>query len=117
MVKLNDIFKGERIPQEWLDYCNLTKGVMTKEIAPNTYQIVKIPELSDEAKAGQLKMIRQKYFEEIKWRVERAKEQEELGLKSDDDYKKLLKYKQYLRDITEDKNFPNIEIKTFEEYK
>lgn len=36
---------------------------------------------------------------------------------SEQDFIDLLQYKQYLRDITKDSAFPDIQIKTFEEFK
>ena len=57
-------------------------------------------------------------LDSIDKRVLKYKEQKELGIKTDDTkntYIKLLEYKQYLRDITKDPNFPNIEIQPFQE--
>lgn len=53
-----------------------------------------------------------------KW-TERHKEQKELEIQTDltdEDYMKLLRYKQYLRDIPQSEQFPEIEIITFEDF-
>lgn len=51
-----------------------------------------------ENKKKQVKAIRDTMINNISWRVERAKEQSELGIQPVDDYTKLLEYRQYLRD-------------------
>lgn len=55
------------------------------------------------------------------WLVEGHKEQLELGLGEttllDEEYQKLLKYRQYLRDIPQDDNFPDVEILSLEDFK
>ena len=68
-------------------------------------------------KKSETKAARDKMINDISWRVERAREQKELGIPVIDDYKKLLEYRQYLR------NFPQSsddwwekEIKTYEEW-
>ena len=54
---------------------------------------------------------------DISWRVERAREQKELGIPVIDDYKKLLEYRQYLRDFPQSSDdWWEKEIKTYEEW-
>lgn len=59
---------------------------------------------------------RDKVIEDFKWRIERNSQEIELGVTPTDDKESLLFYIQYLRDITEEENFPDITIKTYEEF-
>lgn len=68
-------------------------------------------------KKSETKTTRDKMINEISWRVERAREQKELGIPTVDDYKKLLEYRQYLRDFPQSSNdWWEKEIKTYEEW-
>lgn len=72
-----------------------------------------------EEKSQQLKAQRNSLLESISWRIERYNEQKELEIDTNDSeevYKNLLVYKQYLRDIPQEDEFPNVEIKTFDEF-
>ncbi len=71
---------------------------------------------TEEEKAANVRKQRDQYIDDIKWRVERYKSQQELGIETSDDaetYRQILGYMQYLRDIPEQPEFPNIEVKTF----
>lgn len=62
---------------------------------------------------------RNQNLENVLWRITRFEQQIKLGIKTEDSeniYFKLLQYAQYLRDIPQNKNFPDIEILKFEEY-
>ena len=55
----------------------------------------------------------------IEWRVARHETQGKIGITPADDdetYIKILEYMQYLRDIPQNPSFPDVEIKTFEEW-
>lgn len=55
----------------------------------------------------------------IQWRIDRYKNQKELGIKMSDDevtYKRILQYMQYLRDVPTQKDFPNTKILNFQEW-
>ena len=68
-------------------------------------------------KKSETKTTRDKMINEISWRVERAREQKELGIPTVDDYKKLLEYRQYLRDFPQNSDdWWEKEIKTYEEW-
>lgn len=54
-----------------------------------------------EEKKQQIREVRDSMISSMSWRLERAKEQRELGIKPVDDYDKLLEYRQYLRDYPE----------------
>ena len=68
-------------------------------------------------KKSETKAARDKMINDISWRVERAREQKELGIPVIDDYKKLLEYHQYLRDFPQSSDdWWEKEIKTYEEW-
>ena len=75
----------------------ITKTRKIKKEIPR-YQIVDIPEESEEEKKEKVKQIRNYMLENVEWRVARAREQRELGIKTVDNYYNLIHYKQYLRD-------------------
>lgn len=49
-----------------------------------------------------VKQVRNSMLENIEWRVARAREQRELGIKTIDNYYNLINYKQYLRDYPDE---------------
>lgn len=60
------------------------------------------------------------FLNSILWRIERYNQQKQLNIEttdSEDEYMNILNYIQYLRDIPQDKNFPNTVILSFEEWK
>lgn len=68
-------------------------------------------------KKSETKATRDQMINNISWRVERAREQKELGIQVIDDYKKLLEYRQYLRDFPQSSDdWWEREIKTYEEW-
>ena len=68
-------------------------------------------------KKSEIKTARDKMINDISWRVERAREQKELGILVIDDYKKLLEYRQYLRDFPQSSDdWWEKQIKTYEEW-
>ena len=72
-----------------------------------------------EEKAADLRETRDFMLSSLDWRFDRYREQKILGVETTDseqDFIDLLQYKQYLRDITKDPTFPDIQIKTFEEF-
>lgn len=73
-----------------------------------------------EEKAADLRETRDFMLSSLDWRFDRYREQKILGIETTDSeqaFIDLLQYKQYLRDITKDPTFPDIQIKTFEEFK
>lgn len=70
--------------------------------------------------ADEVRQERDYLLKNILWRVERYNQQKQLSIStsdSDEEYMKILEYIQYLRDIPEQETFPNISIKSFEEWK
>lgn len=55
-----------------------------------------------ENKKENVKRVRNSMLENIEWRVARAREQRELGIKTVDNYYNLIHYKQYLRDYPDE---------------
>lgn len=112
---IGQIFNGSYPPMSAV-WCN-NNDAYIEEIEEEVYEIKNIPEKSKEEKELEIKNIRNSMLTSIEWRVERAKEQKELGIEPVDDYMKLLEYKQYLRDYpksSEDWYLSN--PKTFEEW-
>lgn len=71
-------------------------------------------------KSADLRAQRDDLLSSLDWIIARYNEQKTLGVETTDseqDFIDLLQYKQYLRDITKDSAFPDIQIKTFEEFK
>lgn len=60
--------------------------------------------------------LRNKLLDETDKRVDRYRDEIELGLEPTDDKTKLTNYRQYLRDIPNEVGFPYITIKTYEEF-
>lgn len=55
----------------------------------------------------------------IIWRIQRYEQQRDLGIETTDNeqmYKNILEYIQYLRDIPDTLLFPDIEVKSFDEW-
>lgn len=71
---------------------------------------------TEEEKAANVRRQRDQYIDDIKWRVERYNSQKDLGIETTDSteaYLLVLRYMQYLRDIPEQQEFPDVEVKTF----
>lgn len=74
---------------------------------------------NNELKCNYLRELRNVELDGLSWLVERHKEEVELGIDttlSSEEYQKILRYKQYLRDIPQDSNFPNIDIIKFDDF-
>ena len=74
----------------------------------------------DEQNANRVRSIRSEYMAETLNKVERYETQKAIGLdttESEDTYRNYLIYLQYLRDIPQLENFPNVEVLTFDEWK
>lgn len=92
---------------------------LVENFTPTPY-IISVPDQTSEKSIEELKREdRDLAIYRISWRIERYRQQSELNIKTDDSkqvYINLLKYVQYLRDIPQNKDFPEVEILTFEEY-
>jgi hypothetical protein len=62
---------------------------------------------------------RKSLMDSVLWRVQRYEQQSRLGIETDDTYEtytNILLYIQYLRDITENTMYPNVDLLTFDEW-
>lgn len=70
-------------------------------------------------KSNQIKSIRNQYLSDTLARCDRYEKQTAAGLDTTDTadmYYKMLIYLQYLRDVPQSKNFPDIEVLSFEQW-
>ncbi len=108
-------------PAEAAEWCNANnaKIIETTTGSTRTFEIVSAEPTVAEKK--EIKRIERDYLvNDIQWRVERYEGQVKLGITpndSEEEYMSILRYVQYLRDIPQDPEFPNIEIKSYEEWK
>lgn len=87
---------------------------------PDCFEIAaRTQEEMDEQKTGEVRSIRSEYMAIILNKVERYDTQKAAGIETTDSaetYKNYLLYLQYLRDIPQSADFPNIEVLTFEKW-
>ena len=77
------------------------------------------PEPTIEEKSNQVRSIRSQYMSDTLARCDRYEKQKAIGLdttESEDTYRNYLLYLQYLRDIPQSVNFPNIAVLTFDKW-
>lgn len=70
-------------------------------------------------KSNQVKSIRNQYLSDTLARCDRYEKQKAIGLdttESEDTYRSYLLYLQYLRDIPQQINFPDVEVLTFDKW-
>ena len=80
----------------------------------------KVIELQNTEKSNQVRSIRSQYMSDTLARCDRYEKQKAIGLdttESEDTYRNYLLYWQYLRDVPQLENFPNIEVLTFDKWK
>lgn len=100
--------------------CNKEQKLFIADHRPEYFSLEKISEPTDEQKGNQLKSIRSQYMSDILNKTDRYEKQKAAGLETTDNeetYKAYLLYLQYLRDIPQDKDFPNIEVLTFDKWR
>lgn len=88
------------------------------EYLPDTDE--KVIEFQKAKKSNQVKSIRNQYLSDTLARCDRYEKQKAIGLdttESEDTYRNYLLYLQYLRDVPQSENFPNVEVLTFDEWK
>ena len=88
------------------------------EFLPDTDE--KVIEQQNIEKSNQVKSIRNQYLSDTLARCDRYEKQKAVGLdttESEDTYRNYLLYLQYLRDVPQSVNFPNIEVLTFDKWK
>ena len=87
------------------------------EFLPDTNE--KVIEQQNIEKSNQVKSIRNQYMSDTLARCDRYEKQKAIGLdttESEDTYRNYLLYLQYLRDVPQSENFPNIEVLTFDKW-
>lgn len=87
----------------YTEYAGLARVIDGQLVLGKTEQEIK------NEKAEKIRRIRNKKIEEIQWRTQRYTEQVSMGVKTTDNkenYEAVLKYIQELRDIPEQKEFP-----------
>ena len=80
----------------------------------------KVIELQNTEKSNQVRSIRSQYMSDTLARCDRYEKQKAIGLdttESEDTYRNYLLYLQYLRDVPQSENFPNVEVLTFDKWK
>lgn len=96
-------------------YCN-EKGDRTISLIDNRYVVTEIV-VSDADVAVAKRGERDDKLNSVTWRLERYQEQKQLGIEPDDSedtYKQLLEYRQYLRNIPESEGFPYVDVLSFD---
>ena len=87
------------------------------EFLPDTDE--KVIEQQNIDKSNQVKSIRNQYLSDTLSRCDRYEKQKAIGLdttESEDTYRNYLLYLQYLRDIPQSEDFPDVEVLTFDEW-
>ena len=118
--------KGEYDTDEYskmVDYV-VANGYEILDKRPECFEIVETKkptqEELDEQNANRVRSIRSEYMAETLNKVERYETQKAIGLdttESEDTYRNYLLYLQYLRDVPQQLEFPNIEVLTFDKWK
>ena len=118
--------KGEYDTDEYskiVDFV-VANGLEILDKRPEYFEIVEpkkpTQEELDEQNANRVRSIRGEYMAETLNKVERYETQKAAGIETTDSaetYLNYLLYLQYLRDVPQSENFPNIEVLTFDEWK
>nr|DAJ14490.1 MAG TPA: tail fiber assembly protein [Siphoviridae sp. ctD5s5] len=99
------------------EVCNKNQELTIVDHRPEYFSLEKIPEPTVEEKSNQVKSIRNQYMSEVLNKTERYETQKAAGIEttdSEETYRSYLLYLQYLRDVPQDKDFPDVEVLTFE---
>lgn len=106
-----------------VDYV-VANGYEILDKRPECFEIVEpkkpTQEELDEQNANRVRSIRSEYMAETLNKVERYETQKAAGIETTDSaetYRNYLLYLQYLRDVPQSVNFPNIEVLTFDKWK
>ena len=118
--------KGEYDYDEYIKMVDfvVANGYEILDKRPGYFEIVEpkkpTQEELDEQNANRIRSIRSEYMAETLNKVERYETQKAAGIETTDSaetYRNYLLYLQYLRDVPQSENFPNIEVLTFDEWK
>ena len=101
----------------------VANGLEILDKRPEYFEIVEpkkpTQEELDAENANRVRSIRGEYMAETLNKVERYEKQKAIGLdttESEDTYRNYLLYLQYLRDVPQQLEFPNIEVLTFDKW-
>lgn len=100
--------------------CNEKQELIIADHRPEYFSLEKMPEPTKEEKSNQVKSIRNQYMSEILNKTERYETQKAAEIETTDSaetYRNYLLYLQYLRDVPQSVDFPNVEVLTFDEWK
>ena len=127
-----EIVEGYELPldedEEWnpkiyeamVKFCNENPSFIIKDYRPKCFKLEReSDEILTQEKANTIRSIRSQYMAEILNKVERYETQKAAEIKTTDSaetYRNYLLYLQYLRDIPQSKEFPNIEVLSFDEW-
>lgn len=129
--KIDELVEGFKLPidedgeynpkiyEAMANVCNEKQELTIVDHRPDYFSLEKIPEPTVEEKSNQVKSIRNQYMSEILNKTERYETQKAAGLEttdSHDDYLKMLNYLEYLRNVPQSVDFPNIEVLTFDKW-
>ena len=118
--------KGEYDCDEYSKMVNfvVANGLEILDKRPECFEIVEpkkpTQEELDEQNANRIRSIRSEYMAETLNKVERYETQKAAEIETTDSaetYRNYLLYLQYLRDVPQSADFPNIEVLTFDEWK
>ena len=121
MKKLNKPYSSKEYA-DFAVYCNENsyiiedKGEYLEAVEPKK----PTQEELDAQNANRVRSIRGEYMAETLNKVERYETQKAIGLnttESEDTYRNYLLYLQYLRDVPQQLEFPNVEVLTFDKWK
>lgn len=99
--------------------CNEKQELIIADHRPDYFSLEKMPEPTVEEKSNQVKSIRNQYMSDTLARCDRYEKQKAIGLEtteSAETYRNYLFYLQYLRDVPQSADFPNIEVLTFDKW-
>ena len=106
-----------------VDYV-VANGYEIMDKRPECFEIVEpkkpTQEELDAQNANRIRSIRSEYMAETLNKVERYEKQKAIGLdttESEDTYRNYLLYLQYLRDVPQQLEFPNVKVLIFDEWK
>ena len=124
------MFKNWKIKKEDLEnksteyakvaqWCNDSGEYHIDEVG-SFYKVVKNPEPTAEEIAQRVKAERDDYMASTLAKIDRYEKQAKAEITTtdtEDDYKSMLVYLQYLRDIPQSENFPFLEVLNFENWR
>ena len=122
------LYCNEKGEYDYDEYSKMVDFVVANDLElldkrPEYFEIVEPKKLTQEEldaqNANRIRSIRSEYMAETLNKVERYETQKAAEIETTDSaetYRNYLLYLQYLRDIPQSENFPNIEVLTFDKW-